>query len=91
MIHTQAENRPLPGNFTKTVKLCRTRVCFVGTETLKKYKSVKKTGKHKKRQCFCEKKTRKILDKFPKFINESESAVISSLCLETAIGSHEIR
>ena len=35
--------------------------------------------------------TRKILDKFLKFINESESAVISSLCLETSIGSHEIR
>ena len=56
MIHTQAESRPLPENFSKTVKLCRTRVCFVGTETLKNYQSVKKMGKHKKRQCFCEKK-----------------------------------
>ena len=52
MIHTQAESRPLPENFSKTVKLCRTRVYFVGTETLKNYKSVKKNGKTQKKTIF---------------------------------------
>ena len=50
MIHTQAESRPLPENFSKTVKLRRTRV--LGTETLQNYKSVKKNGKTQKKTMF---------------------------------------
>ena len=92
MTHTQSENEQLPGNFTKTAKSCQTHTCFVGTKILKTTKTVKKTKKHKTKLCFCEReKKRKILDNVPQFINESESAVISSLCLEAAFRSHEIR
>ena len=52
MTHTQAENGQLPGNFTKTAKLCRTHTCFVGTKILKTTKTVKKTKKHTKNTMF---------------------------------------
>ena len=61
MTHTQAENGQLPGNFTKTAKLCRTHTCFVGTKILKTTKTVEKIKNTKNNDVFVREKTGKFL------------------------------